>query len=75
MAWTQADITALKASMATGAKSVVIAGETTIFRDLDEMERLLRRMEAEVAALAAAGAARSPRRFRALRIGTIDRGL
>jgi hypothetical protein len=72
MAWTQADILSLKGAMATGAKSVTIAGETTIFRDLDEMERLLRRMEAEVAA---AGALRSPRRFRALRVGKIDRGL
>jgi hypothetical protein len=72
MAWTQADVSALKAAMATGAKAVTIAGETTVFRDLDEMERLLRRMEAEVAA---AAVTRSPRRFRVLRIGAIDRGL
>jgi len=69
MPWTQADVIALKTAMATGAKAVTIAGETTVFRDLDEMERLLRRMEEEVAA------ANSPRRFRILRVGSIDRGL
>ncbi|UNJ22043.1 head-to-tail joining protein [Microcystis phage vB_MweS-yong2] len=59
MAWTQADIDALKAAMATGAKSAEFrSGDTSRrqeFRSLAEMQQLLAQMQAEVA-----GAARAP---------------
>ncbi|MET3892792.1 ABC-type xylose transport system substrate-binding protein [Bosea sp. OAE506] len=52
MAWTQTDIDRLKAAMATGARKVAFgSGETRReqeFRSLEEMERLLARMESEV---------------------------
>jgi hypothetical protein len=53
MAWTQADIDRLKSAIATGAKiSEFRSGDTSRkveLRSLDEMERLLASMTAEVA--------------------------
>jgi hypothetical protein len=53
MAWTQADIDRLKSAIATGAKiSEFRSGDTSRkveLRSLDEMERLLASMQAEVA--------------------------
>ncbi|HRF08501.1 MAG TPA: hypothetical protein PL193_07645 [Xanthobacteraceae bacterium] len=49
MAWTQADIDTLKAAIATGARRVKYAdGRETEFRSLDEMERALSKIEAEI---------------------------
>ncbi len=46
--WTEEDANALRAAMATGAKSVRIKGEETVFRTLDEMERLLALIECDL---------------------------
>jgi hypothetical protein len=52
MAYTQADIDRLKQAIATGAKRVRLgsgdSAQETEFRSLDEMERLLATLEAEV---------------------------
>lgn len=51
MAWTQADIDALKAAMATGALSVSYAGppaRSITYRSLAEMQSLLAQMQASV---------------------------
>jgi len=52
MAWTQSDIDALKEAIGTGAKRVVFgSGETRReqeFRSLEEMEKILANMQAEV---------------------------
>lgn len=48
MAFTQQDIDQLKAAMASGELMIRSGDRSTQFRSIDEMERLLRRMEAEV---------------------------
>lgn len=51
MAWTQADIDALKSAMATGALSVSYAGppaRSVTYRSLEEMQALLSQMQQEV---------------------------
>lgn len=54
MAWTQADIDALKQAIATGATRVRFKDHETTFRSYDEMRRTLRDMEAEVSPQSAA---------------------
>lgn len=50
MAWTQADVDALKAAIATGALEVRYAdGRYTKFRSLAEMKETLAMMQAEAA--------------------------
>ncbi|WP_406720424.1 hypothetical protein RPE78_12290 [Thioclava litoralis] len=49
MAYTQDQIESLKAAMAKGVTSVEMNGERVQFRSLDEMQRQLGRMQAEVA--------------------------
>lgn len=49
MAWTQSDIDALKAAIATGARRARMSnGEEVEYRTLEEMRTALRLMEAEV---------------------------
>jgi hypothetical protein len=48
MAWTQAQIDALKSAIAQGATSVSFEGKTVTYRSLSDMIDILRRMEAEV---------------------------
>lgn len=48
MAYTQGDIDALKEAMASGELIIRSGNRSTQFRSLDEMQRLLRVMEAEV---------------------------
>jgi hypothetical protein len=48
MAWTQADVDALKAAIATGARSVRYGDKTVEYRSLDEMRQVLRDMQDEV---------------------------
>jgi hypothetical protein len=52
MAWTQSDIDTLKAAIATGAKKVTFGAgpdqRTVEYRSLEEMERTLSKIEAEV---------------------------
>jgi hypothetical protein len=51
MAWTQADIDALKAAIATGARSVQYSDGSRIdYRSLREMEAVRAKMESEVSA-------------------------
>ena len=59
MAWTQADVDALKAAIATGAKKVKYTDREVEFQDTGAMMRALSAMEAEVNA--AAGTARYTR--------------
>lgn len=50
MAWTQTDVDALKAAIATGAKDVQYSdGSRVTYRSLDEMKDILGEMKAEVA--------------------------
>ena len=49
MAWTQNDIDALKAAIATGTKSVAYQDRTVVYQDIDSMLKALQAMEAEVA--------------------------
>lgn len=56
--WTQADVDALKAAMAQGARVVQYSDRTITFHSLTEMERLLGLMQAEVASITSA-----PRRW------------
>lgn len=49
MAWTQAEIDALKAAIAKGEKQVAFADRSVTYRSLEEMLEALRLMEAEVA--------------------------
>lgn len=53
MAFTQADIDALKVALATGARRVRFGDRETEFRSLEEMRALLADMQREVAGLAA----------------------
>lgn len=48
MAYTQADIDALKAAIRTGAKSISVNGRTITYHSLAEMRQALRDMDAEV---------------------------
>lgn len=48
MAFTQEDIDRLKQAMASGELMIRSGNRSTQFRSVDEMARLLRRMEAEV---------------------------
>ena len=59
MAWTQADADKLRAAMAQGLRRVTIADQTTEFQDLDAMRKLLKDMEADIAAAAGASAGRT----------------
>ncbi len=45
MAYTQADLDALQAAMAKGARRVKMNGEEVEFRSIDEMERTERRIK------------------------------
>jgi hypothetical protein len=67
MAWSQADIDALKQAIATGATEVVLPDRTVRFRSLAEMRQTLGLVEAEVA-----GAGRA--RVKAIRFQT-DKGI
>jgi len=49
MAWTQAEINALKTAIAKGEKQVTFADRSVTYRNLDEMLKALAIMEAEVA--------------------------
>ena len=48
MAWTAADVTALKQAIATGVLSVAYADRTTTYRSMAEMTQILAMMEREV---------------------------
>lgn len=50
MAWTQVQIDALKAAIATGVLTVKHGETLTTYRSLDEMKALLAMMQADVAA-------------------------
>lgn len=63
MAWVQADVDALKAAIATGARAVQYADRTITYHSLSEMIDLLRLMEAEVGATTVGGAATSGRQY------------
>ena len=49
MAYTQADVDALKAAIATGARRVRYADKDVEYRSLEEMKETLRDMQTEVA--------------------------
>lgn len=46
--WTQQNLDDLNAAIASGAKSVSINGETTVFRDLDEINQLRLEMQQSI---------------------------
>lgn len=48
MAYSQADIDALKIAIASGAKKVKFSDRETEYRDLAEMKQILRDMESSV---------------------------
>ena len=48
MAWTQADITTLKAAVASGVLTVSYNGRSTTYQSLSEMRALLADMERQV---------------------------
>jgi hypothetical protein len=48
MAWTQADVDALKQAIATGASEVILPDRQVRFRSLSEMRQTLAMAEAEV---------------------------
>lgn len=48
MAWTQSDIDALKAAIATGARDVSYSDRRVSYRSLDEMRTILRMVTDEV---------------------------
>lgn len=50
MAWTQTDIDALKAAIAKAERRVTYGDKTVEYRDMSEMLRALKVIEAEVAA-------------------------
>ena len=54
MAFTQVEYDALKAAIASGELKVAYQDRTVTYRDLDEMERILYKMEAELFPAAAA---------------------
>lgn len=49
MAYSQADLDALQAAIAKGARRLKLDGEEVEFRTLDEMERIEARIKAELA--------------------------
>lgn len=50
MAWTQSDVDALKAAIASGAKDCTYSdGSRIVYRSLDEMRQILAMAEVEVA--------------------------
>lgn len=53
MAWTETDIAALKAAIASGHRRVTYSDKTIEYQDLASMVRALRLMEAETATEAA----------------------
>lgn len=54
MSWTQADITALKTAIGSGAQSVTYSdGSSVSYRNLNDMRTLLKMIEAEVSPPAA----------------------
>lgn len=52
MAWTQADVDALKAAIKSGVRRVTFGDQTTEYQDTASMIRALRLMEGEVATAA-----------------------
>lgn len=48
MAYVQSDLDNIRAAIATGALRVQIAGRDTIFRSLDEMERIEMKISSEI---------------------------
>lgn len=48
MAWTQADVDALKSALKGGARSVSYADKTVTYHSIDDMLKLLQAMEADV---------------------------
>ena len=64
MAWTQEDLDRLNEMVATGARSVSINGETTVFRTMDEVNAI--RLEMQQAIDAASGG-KSNRKFNFIR--------
>ena len=48
MAWTSADVTALKTAIASGELSVQFADRRVQYRSIDELQRALKLVEAEV---------------------------
>lgn len=48
MAWTQADVDALKAAVAKGEKSVTFSDRSVTYRDLGEMLQALALMERSI---------------------------
>lgn len=63
MAYTQADLAALQAAIAKGARSVRMDGEEVTFRTLDEMERIEAKIMREVG---------QPRRKRIVQAGSVS---
>lgn len=59
MAWTQADVDALKTAMKSGTKRVSYQDRTVEYHSLAEMIDLLSAMEREVAGSGSAGGSRS----------------
>jgi len=61
MAWTAADVAALKTSIATGTRAVQYADRSVTYHTLAEMLDLLQRMETEVAGTVETGETARPR--------------
>jgi hypothetical protein len=59
MAWSQSDIDALKAAIATGTRSVSYSDRAVTYHSMDDMLKALQAMEAEVAGTQATGGTRS----------------
>jgi biopolymer transport protein ExbD len=51
MAWTQTDVDAIKAAIAKAERRVTYGDKTVEYRDMSEMMRALKMIEAEVASL------------------------
>jgi hypothetical protein len=67
MAFTQAQLDALKAAYATGVRSVTFGDRTTTYASMDEMAKAIARIETEIARTATTP---RPRQFR----GCSDKG-
>jgi len=59
MAWTQADVDALKAALKNGTKSVSYADRTIVYHSLAEMLELLTAMQADLSSDASTSPGRS----------------
>lgn len=59
MAWTQTQIDALRAAIASGKRTVTYGDKSVTYQSLEEMIALLRLMESEVAASGGASGGRS----------------